>query len=77
MQNKSNWLEKDIKCPFYHRSENHKIICEGIITRTKLQTYFENNIDKSNYLKALCCSIRGYHNCPYAKMLEDNYKDEE
>lgn len=73
---KSTWIDKEVKCPFFDQSENHKIVCEGVVTRTKLHIYFFNNDDKGNYLRALCCSVKGYHLCPIAKMLEDNYKDE-
>lgn len=76
MGNKNTWDDKFVKCPFFHKNENNKIVCDGMITRTTLHIVFVSAEDKKNYLKALCCSMKGYHDCPISKMLEDNYKDE-
>ena len=76
MKEKS-WRDKFVKCPFYSQNVKNKIVCEGLISRTTLHIVFVRDEDKKSYLNALCCSIKGYHNCPYAKILEEKYNDEE
>jgi hypothetical protein len=76
MGNKNTWDDKFVKCPYYHKSESNKIVCDGLMTRTSLHIVFVNTEDKKNYLRSLCCSIRGYHDCPINKILEESYQDE-
>ncbi len=54
---------KLVKCPFYKRNDNNRIVCEGLGKDNKLHLVFGNSIDKARYMQEHCYSLRGCQHC--------------
>lgn len=54
---------KLVKCPFYKRNDNNRIICEGLEDNNKLHLVFANSIEKSKYMQEHCYSLRACQHC--------------
>ncbi len=72
MSNKSE--EANIRCPFYLRSTQNRICCEGFIKGTSMITSFPDKKSTATHMKA-CCFLPDGGFCHFAKMLFDKYKE--
>ena len=77
--NMARYEAKLVKCPFYKRNENNRIVCEGLDDDNKLHLVFSNPIAKSKYMQEHCYSLRAcqyclIHNVMYAKWKMDDYE---
>lgn len=72
MSNKSE--EVYIQCPFYLRSTEQRIFCEGYIKDTCMITSFPDKKRTADHMKSCCYLPDGGH-CQFAIMLFDKYKE--
>ena len=54
---------KLVKCPFYKRNENNRVVCEGLGDDNKLHLVFSNPTAKSKYMQEHCYSLRTCQDC--------------
>lgn len=69
----TKWIDKLIKCPFYKREENNRIVCEGISERSTLSPAYEHHDEKMEHMKKHCMSIEGCRRCPIYSLLDRLY----
>ena len=60
-------------CPYFLGSDNHKIVCEGIIEGSKTIVEFDNKKLRNRHREVFC--DRRYSNCEVCRMLEDKYDE--
>ena len=70
MSNKTE--EANIQCPFYLRSTQVRICCEGYIPQTCMITSFPDKKRTAAHMKAFCYHADGGE-CQFAKMLFRKY----
>ena len=68
------YVAKVIKCPFYHRSDSNRIVCEGLKKGNTINLVYESTTEKKDYMNRHCKSIDGYCRCRVFKMLEQKYE---
>lgn len=71
MANKTE--ESKICCPFYLRSTEQRIICEGYLSGTSMITSFADKKNAAAHMKA-CCFLADGGSCHFAKMLFQKYE---
>ena len=62
-----------VGCPFYLRSGDISITCEGHRTGVKTVSLFSRTLDKSDYEQRYCAE--GYRHCPVYGMAMEKYRD--
>ncbi len=73
MSNKTE--ETNIQCPFYLRSTDLRICCEGYLPNTSMITSFPDKKSAVHHMKACCFRVDG-GDCQFAKMLFRKYEDD-
>lgn len=73
MSNKTE--EARIQCPFYLRSTQLRICCEGYISNTCMITSFADKKNTASHMEACCFHMDG-GSCQFAKMLFRKYDEE-
>ena len=66
---------KFVKCPFYHRHDANRIVCEGLVERNTINLVFESPTDKAKYLKEVCSDLLASRDCPIHMMLQQKYEE--
>ena len=61
----------DVMCPYYVKSENCEISCEGMEEGIHCRQVFENGKAKKQWMQHICNS--DYMACSYARMLEKHH----
>lgn len=69
-----NYMDSGVVCPFYSQEEPLKLHCEGFSKCTRLQTFFENRVNKKAHKDKYCNNLRGYKQCPLYPVIEKQYK---
>lgn len=65
----------DIKCPFYGRSSDYVIICEGVIPGTMDSIRFKKSKDRTTQIKTFCCGC--FEKCERYAPIAAKYEEEE
>jgi hypothetical protein len=60
---------KFVKCPFYHRHDACKIVCEGLCKGNTINLVYEDEKDRRRYMNQKCNSIEGCQTCPIYDLL--------
>lgn len=68
--------EKFVKCPFYHRHDSNRIVCEGIDEHNTINLVYEQPSERRQWMSEKCNSILGCHGCPIHAFLEIKYAEE-
>ena len=66
---------KEVVCPFYHKEEATKILCEGFCKTTSLQTTFTSKEFMLIHKAAHCKSFKGYPMCPLYSIINKQYEE--
>lgn len=72
---------KYVKCPYYiannskHQMCTHQIRCEGVNAVGTVCLLFKSREGQLDHKKAFCYSIKGYHRCPVAQVLDERWAD--
>ena len=69
----SNFGDQDAICPFFKRSTEKRISCEGITDGCLTHIEFNSRNKKKMHRKIFC--DRKYENCEVYRMLEDKYNE--
>lgn len=70
-----------IACPYYlenttkFQNVTHQIRCEGIDSVGKICLFFKSDKGKKEHRETFCYSIKAYHQCPVAKVLDERWAD--
>lgn len=70
------YAAKFVECPFYHRHETNKIVCEGLCEGNTINLVYESQADRKLYMKENCNSILGCRDCPIYIMLDSKYEED-
>ena len=71
----ANYCAKFVKCPFFHRYEDNKIVCEGLRERNTINLVFEIPEDRRQYMNSYCYGIFECRDCPVHLMLDSKYEE--
>ena len=72
---------KLVKCPYYiennskYQNVTHQIRCEGVDSVGKICLFFRSEAKKKAHRQAFCYSIKEYHQCPVAKVLDERWEN--
>lgn len=66
-----SYVRREVLCPFYHREEDRRLLCEGPEQGVHLQLIFLRRKSFDEYLRQYCC--RDWDRCRVADMLERKY----
>lgn len=65
------------KCPYFRGDSKMSIACEPHMRSTRInRSEFYNEYGRRRHEERYCFGF-GYSECPYAKLLDDKYKEEE
>lgn len=70
----TDWKDYYAKCPFFLRSGNKKISCNGVSDGTLLTWEFDRTEDKEIQMRVFCCDK--YQNCEVYRMLREVCEEE-
>ena len=70
------YISKEVVCPFYHKEEATKILCEGFCKTTSLQTSFQSKVNLQLHKERHCNDIQGCQLCPLYKLINRQYEGE-
>lgn len=71
----ANYADAYAVCPFYIRTTNNRIHCEGLQKRNTINLVFEDIKKQYEYLRIYCCSLANYGRCPICEILNRKYGD--
>lgn len=71
------YVSKEAVCPFYHKEEPTKILCEGYCKTVSLQTSFQRRELLQLHKDRHCNDIKGYIKCPLYPVINRQYDEEE
>lgn len=69
----NNFEDANVKCPFFSKTKNERIICEGITDECISVLKFENKKGLERYKIRHCDS--NYEKCHLYKALEEKYDE--
>lgn len=73
MSRREAWKDVDVQCPFYRRSTERQIVCEGLTEKGNLTQSFRRMKDKEKHMGVYCCGR--YRECRLYRMLMDKYHE--
>lgn len=71
----SNYIAKDVRCPYYIKEDGSKIHCEGYEEGTYIHLVFPSPSSRRDYQIDVCCY--DYNECPIADMLNKKWEEED
>ena len=72
----ANYFAKFVKCPYFQRYEDNRIVCEGLLARNTINLVFEIPEDRKEYMSNNCYGILECRDCPVHMMLTQKYEEE-
>ena len=63
-------------CPYYKRTLQNRICCEGLFKRNTINLVFEDTHGNDKYRRAYCQSLNNYKHCRVCRMLDEMYAEE-
>jgi nitrate reductase assembly molybdenum cofactor insertion protein NarJ len=69
------YQSKEVVCPFYHKEEATKILCEGFCKSCSLQTSFAKNEQLLAHKARYCNTFKGYPQCPLYPVINKQYEE--
>lgn len=70
------WYDHYAKCEYYKHSDGkNKVVCMGLVEKSKQTHEFENTDDFKIQVKTFCCDK--YKNCEVYQMLKQIYEDDD
>ena len=69
------YVSKEVVCPFYHKEEATKILCEGFCKTTSLQTSFRRREQLQLHKERHCNKMNGYPKCPLYSVIYRQYEE--
>jgi hypothetical protein len=70
-----SYQSKFVKCPFYHKHDTNRIVCEGLEAGNTINLCYENPHHRAAYMKAVCYDILCCRDCPVYIMLVSKYEE--
>lgn len=70
------YASKSVKCPFYERHEEHRIVCEGLYKGNTLQLVYESSKQRKRYMSFFCNDVKDCQKCRVYNMLANKYDGE-
>ena len=71
----AQWGAKFVKCPFYRRHDQNKIVCEGLEAGNTINLAYESSAERSRYMHERCNSIEGCKHCPIHALLDRKWEE--
>jgi hypothetical protein len=69
------YVSKEVVCPFYHKEEPFKLLCEGFCKTTTLQITFRSRDNLLLHKDCFCNEMDGYIKCPIYSVIIKQYED--
>ena len=70
------WQDKFVKCPYFKKQDQNRIVCEGINNESTTHVVFADSKAKTEYMHKRCNDIGGCRKCPLHDLLDRKYGDE-
>jgi hypothetical protein len=67
------YLSKEVVCPFYHKEDSTKILCEGFCKSCCIQITFTSKLTLAMHKDRHCNDIKGYTKCPLYPIIIKQY----
>jgi hypothetical protein len=68
------WVDKFVKCPFYRKTDQNRIVCEGLAEGNTINLVFEDPSQKARHMRSVCYDLLGCRDCPIYTMLDAKYE---
>lgn len=72
----AQWGAKFVKCPYYHKHDSNKIVCEGLLDRNTIHLVYESPSDRKTHMTEYCNSIKWCRLCPIHSVLDLKHEEE-
>lgn len=70
-----SYIQANVKCPYYkHDNGKDRIVCEGLVPSTLIQSSFRCKRDFMQQIKTYCCGC--YWRCEICTALDAKYEEE-
>lgn len=69
----SKRVARYVKCPFYHKQDGAKIICEGVSNNSTLHLAFPDPMARARYMRDHCDSVKACQSCLVHKILYEKW----
>lgn len=69
------YQSKEVVCPFYHKEEATKILCEGFCKSCSLQMSFTKKEQLLAHKARYCNTFKGYPQCPLYPVINKQYEE--
>ena len=66
---------KCVQCPFFKRTKNTSIVCEGFEEETSLQLNFLVPGMRNAYMDAFCNTEKCWQGCELYQLIAERYKE--
>ena len=70
----TKYEDKFVKCPYYRRHEDKKIVCEGLYEGNTIHLAYESYADKKSHMHEYCYSLLGCRDCLVHMALNQKYE---
>lgn len=70
------YCSKEVVCPFYHKEEAMKLLCEGFCKSCSLQVSFTNKEQLLAHKARYCNTFKGYPECPIYPVINKQYEED-
>lgn len=67
-------VSRMVKCPFYLKHDESRIVCEGVSKSNTLHLAFKDKYERKRYMKEQCYSIQSCQKCLIHKILYEKWR---
>lgn len=71
----SRYISKYVVCPFYHRNDTNRIVCEGVDKTNTLNLVFETKENTLEYERHYCDDMDRHKECLLYQMLTKKWEE--
>lgn len=67
-------ISADVQCPFYHRHDSNRIICDGLARGSTISMHFKSPERREAYMWQHCMDVKTCAFCGLYGALQDAYR---
>lgn len=67
-----NTLSSLARCPFFKKTDEREIFCEGVVERGTVRLVFSSPVQKKRYFERNCCE--NFKNCTLFRAVNEKYE---
>ena len=66
-------VARNVKCPFYLKHDDNRIVCECVSKNNSLHLAFKDKYERKKYMREHCHSIQSCQTCLIHKILYEKW----